>query len=205
MASTFSIHFDGPITRNHKVSVRVLARTYEHMQRSIDRAYLTHKYGSVWKHARLKQADYAETDFIAEYPREGGIILDCFKEGAAAILDRLNSAIVSPFEQALNQGEAAHTSIVDQLPVRVQQAHARRGAVPTYQEMLNNPDERIVRAYSDRSIVKEIDQIAALVTPDELHGSTVAFQLYGSRAHPVWEFDAEQAHRFHQIVSRREL
>ena len=38
--ATFSVHFDGPITVEHKVSIRVLAKTYEHMQRAIDRAYV---------------------------------------------------------------------------------------------------------------------------------------------------------------------
>ena len=66
--ATFSIHYDGPITFEHKVTVRVMARTYEHMQRAIDRAYLFNKYGNVWKHARLKAADYEFVDFIAEYP-----------------------------------------------------------------------------------------------------------------------------------------
>lgn len=205
MKSVFSIHFDGPIVTDHKVSIRVMARTYEHMQRSIDRAYLDTKYGSVWKHARLKQDDYAQTEFVAEYPREGGIILDGIKEGAAAIIDRINSAVSAPFERALQGGIQEHESLLDQLPKRRQLAHAKKNQLATYQEMLDQPDAKIVRAYSDRSIVKEIDQIASLIRSEDQGGSYVDLKLYGSLAHPVYTFDAAQAKRFHETVSRREL
>lgn len=205
MNAVFSIHFDGPIVTEHKVSLRVMANTYEHMQRAIDRAYLDTKYGSVWKHARLKQADYEQTEFLAEYPREGGIILDGIKAGAGAIIDRINGAISVPFAKAMQQGVEEHASIMDQLPQRRQFAHARRDQLATYQDMVDHPDARVVRAYSDRSIVKEVDQIASMVKPDELNGSYVEFKLYGSQAHPVYTFDAARAKRFHEIVSRREL
>lgn len=205
MNAVFSIHFDGPLVTEHKVSLRVMAKTYEHMQRAIDRAYLDTKYGRVWKHARLKQEDYEQTEFLAEYPREGGIILDGIKAGAGAIIDRINDAISVPFAKAMQQGVEEHASIVDQLPQRRQFAHARRDQLATYQDMVDHPDARVVRAYSDRSIVKEVDQIASMVKPDELNGSYVELKLYGSHAHPVYTFDAARAQRFHEIVSRREL
>lgn len=205
MSAVFSIHFDGPIVIEHKVSLRVMAKTYEHMQRSIDRAYLDTKYGSVWKHARLKQEDYEHTEFLAEYPREGGIILDGIKAGAEAIIDRINNALTVPFERAVREGIEEHASILEQLPRRRAFAHARREQLATYQDMVDHPDARVVRAYSDRSIVKEIDQIASMVKSDNLYGSVVEFQLKGSRTHPIYEFDAARAIRFHEIVSRREL
>lgn len=205
MTAVFSIHFDGPIVTEHKVSLRVMAKTYEHMQRAIDRAYLDTKYGEVWKHARLRQEDYAHTEFLAEYPREGGIILDGIKAGADAIIDRVNSALSGPFEKALREGVEEHGSILDQLSRRRENAHARRGQFITFDEMLENPDEKVVRAYADRSIVKEIDQITSMVRPDDLNGSYVEFKLHGSRAHPTYTFDSAQAKRFHEVVSRREL
>jgi hypothetical protein len=205
MTAVFSIHFDGPIVTEHKVSLRVMANTYEHMQRAIDRAYLDRKYGSVWKHARLKREDYENTEFLAEYPREGGIILDGIRAGAEAIIDRINTAISIPFERAIQQGVEEHAAIVEQLPQRRQFAHDHKEELRPYQEMLDHPDAKVVRAYSDRSIVKEIDQITAMVKPDELHGSSVELKLYGSHAHPVYAFDAARAKRFHEIVSRREL
>ena len=140
--ATFSIHYDGPITVEHKVTVRVLARTYEHMQRAIDRAYLFNRYGNVWKHARLKATDYEFVDFMAEYPREGGIILDAVKGGqraASELIDRIGNAIAQPFEQALNGQveEAAH--IAQEIVDRREYVDRMRHRTLEFNEMLERP------------------------------------------------------------------
>jgi len=205
MNAVFSIHYDGPIVTAHKVSVRVMAKSYEHMQRAIDRAYLDQKYGQVWKHARLRHEDYGATDFIAEYPREGGIILDGVREGAAAIIDRIDAAISKPFQTALEQGVENHQSMLAELPERKATAHAHKHQLVTYQNMLDHPDPKVVRAYSDRSIVKEIDQITAMIRSKDVAGSHLGLRLVGSHAYPTYEFDAGRARRFHEAVSKRQL
>lgn len=48
IGAVFSVHFDGPITVDHKVSLRVMAKTYEHVQRAIDRAYLLEVRGQIF-------------------------------------------------------------------------------------------------------------------------------------------------------------
>lgn len=205
MHSLFSIHLDGPIVLNHRVSLRVMAKTYDHMQRAIDRAYLDIKYGNVWKHARLKREDYQQTEFIAEYPREGGIVIDGIKAGASKIIDRINNAICEPFDKALNFGIKEHASIIDQLQKQRIKTQSSPGDLRTYQDMLENPNQKIIRAYSDRSIVKEIDQIVSIIKPEENCGSSVEIKLYGSTAHPTYTFDTNMAKRFHEVVSQREL
>lgn len=204
MNGVFSIHYDGPIVTDHKLSVRVMARTYEHMQRAIDRAYLDQKYGQVWKHARLKADDYAATDFIAEYPREGGIILDGVRAGAAAIIDRINAAVIKPFEQALEHGVGEHALMLTELEERRSLAEAHPEKVVPYQTVADQPDPKVERAYSDRSIVKEIDQITTMIRSAGMAGSHVELQFIGTGA-STYSFDSDQARRFHFIVSRRQL
>ncbi len=206
--ATFSIHYDGPITVEHKVTVRVLARTYEHMQRAIDRAYLFNKYGNVWKHARLKASDYEFVDFIAEYPQEGGIILDAIKDGqraAAQLIDRIGNAIVQPFEQALNGEieEAAH--IAEEISERRDYVERMGHRTLTFNDMLENPPADWANRYSDRSILKEIDQITFPLSSKRLDGSTVELSFQGTHLHPVYQFNGRIARNFHSIVSRREL
>lgn len=206
--ATFSVHYDGPIAVEHKVTVRVMARTYEHMQRAIDRAYLFNKYGNVWKHARLKAGDYEFVDFIAEYPQEGGIILDAIKAGqqaASELIDRIGNAIARPFEQALNDQieEAAH--IAQEIADRRDYVGRMQHRTLTFSEMLERPPEEWANKYSDRSILKEIDQITFPLSSNRLDGSTVEFTFHGTRLHPVYQFDARTARNFHAIVSRREL
>lgn len=206
--ATFSIHYDGPITVEHKVSVRVMARTYEHMQRAIDRAYLINKYGNVWKHARLKASDYQFVDFMAEYPQEGGIILDAVKNGQQAtseLIDRIGNAIAQPFEKAFNNQVEEATHIAKEIADRRDYVERMQHRTLKFNDMLERPPVEWADLYSNRSILKEIDQITFPLSSQQIEGSTVEFSFLGTRVHPVYQFDARIARNFHSIVSRREL
>lgn len=203
--ATFSVHFDGPITVEHKVSVRVLANTYAHMQRAIDRAFLIQTYGDVWKHARLKADQYPETEFLADYPREGGIILDAVRAHAGPLIDRIAGAIRPVFEQSLQQGLEQHANLEAQMAERRAFVDGMRENTPTYELVAAEPPPNWASAYSNRSVVKEVDQLVAQVTPARLEGSTVEISLYGEQAHLPFEFNAQIARKFHQIASQREL
>ena len=210
--ATFSVHFDGPITVEHRVTIRVLARTYEHMQRAIDRAYLIEKHGDVWKHARLKASEYRETDFIAAYPREGGIILDAVRDGAGAVrdsagavLDRVAAAIRPVFESATQEAVAQHASMDAQLNQRRNFVNRMGENTQSYAAVVADPPANWANAYSNRSVIKEIDQLVGQVTPRQLEGSSVAIALHGDHTHLPFEFTALTARRFHMIASEREL
>lgn len=203
--ATFGIHFDGPITIEHKVSIRVLSRTYEHMQRAIDRAYLIENYGQVWKHARLTNEQYKETEFIAEYPQEGGIILDAFKEGADAIVDRIAAAIHPVFVEATNRAVVQSNSISQQVSARKEYIQRVGARTQSFQDIINNPPPNWAPAYSNRSVIKEVDQLVKQITPAELAGSTVEITINGDTAHLPYLFTAQIARRFHAISSKREL
>lgn len=205
-SAKFSVHFDGLITTDHHLSVRAMARTYEHIQRAIDRAYLIEKYGSVWKHARLKAEDYEYVDFTAEYPREGGIILDAVKDGAGQIIDRIATAMTQPFELAVRGGLDENAALREQLNLRRQYVRdIGHRHVKSLQDLIDDPPQGWAKAYSDRSILKEIDQLTNQITPNNVEGSTVDISLSGVRARAVYGFTPEIADRFHTIVAAREL
>lgn len=204
----FSVHFDGPITTDHKLTVRSMSRTYEHMQRAIDRAYLIEKYGSVWKHARLSGEDYESTSFIAEYPREGGIFLDAVKGGVLSgkIVDRISEAIKAPFERAAKAGLEEAVNIGSQIIQRRNYAsNVGLAQIQSLDDLLEKPPAKWTQAYSNRSILKEVDQLTSQITPDECEGSIVELALYGTTSRLVFKFTPEIATRFHRYVSGREL
>lgn len=201
----FSVHFDGPITTDHKVPVRVLGKTYTHMQCAIDRAFLITEYGEVWKHARLTDEQYAITEFLASYPREGGIILDAIREGADAIIDRIAGAIAPLYENAIQQGFDEHDAISQQYQDRLDYVNGMRRNVETFEELVQEPPAGWATAYSNKSVVKEIDQMVNQISPDRLDGSTIEITLVGSRANLPFEFDADRAKRFHKLTARKEL
>lgn len=200
-----SVHFDGPITVDHKVPIRVLANTYEHLQRAIDRAFLIETFGDVYKHQRLTGKQYAETVFIAEYPREGGIILDAVKKNGGKLVDRLANSIRPIFENALDKGLVAQKDLTGQFLERQAYVIGMKQNTMTYPELLRKPPPVWKDAYSNRAVVKEIDQLVSQITPRALEGSTVDIKLIGEDAHLPFQFDAGTARRFHKIASQKEL
>jgi len=201
----FSVHFDGPITTEHRVTIRVLSKTYEHMQRAIDRAYLINTYGEVWKHARLKNEQYPETEFIAAYPREGGIFLDAVRDGADRIIDRIALAIRPVFENAANRAIDQFEGIESQFNSRQLYTQQIGEDIATYDDLAQNPPSHWATAYSNRAIIKEIDQLVGLITPDRVEGSTVDIRLNGTGPYLPFQFTQETAKRFHTLAARREL
>lgn len=175
------------------------------MQRAIDRSFLIETHGEVWKHARLKKVEYAQTEFLAEYPREGGIHLGAVRQGANAIVDRLANAIRPVFESSLNQGLQEHASIAAQLLQRREFVSGAGETARTFADVASNPPPTWASAYSNRSVVKEIDQIVNQITPSRLDGSSVDISLHGERAHLPFQFTPAIAKRFHRIAANREL
>jgi hypothetical protein len=162
-------------------------------------------YGEVWKHARLTDDQYAETEFIAEYPREGGIILDAVRKGADAILDSIAEAIAPVYTAAIEQGINEHEEIAQQHQERLTYVKAMHRNTATFDQLLEAPPGNWADAYSKRSIIKEIDQLVNQVSPERLEGSTVDLTLIGTRPHLPFQFDGTRAKRFHNLASRREL
>lgn len=203
--ASFRVHFDGPITTDHKLPLRVLSKTYEHMQRAIDRAYLIEQYGDVWKHARLKSFQYAESEFLAEYPREGGIILNAVRVGAGTLLDRVARAVSPVFESATQRAVEQYETMETQLPQRRVFVRRMGDNTKTFEQVAEDPPAYWASAYSNRSVVKEIDQLVWQVTPEQLEGSTVEITLHGDQAHLPFAFTSTTARRFHTLAAHREL
>lgn len=203
--ATFNVHFDGAITFEHKVSVRVLSNTYEHMQRAIDRAYLIEVHGQVWKHQRLTAEQYQDTDFLALYPEEGGIHLAAFREGAERVVDRIYAAIRPVFEEATQEAITVHASMSQQLGERRQYVQQMGPNTQSFEDVQAHPPVDWATNYSNRSIVKEIDQLVSQVAPDRVAGSTIDITLHGQQTHLPLQFNAEIARRFRKVASQREL
>jgi len=203
--ATVSVHFDGAIAIDHKLSLRVMARTYQHMQRALDRAYLILEHGEVWKHARLKDEEYEETEFIAEYPREGGVILDAIRAGGEAIVTRVYAAVRPVFEQAAQHGLNEAQTLAAQLAARRDYVDHMRRDTQTFASITEDPPDDWAERYSDRSVVKEVDQLIQQITLERYAGSTVEIALAGRDWFPPFAFDGAAAQRFHKAAAHREL
>lgn len=205
MTASFSVHFDGDITINHLLPLRVLGKTYSSMQSALDRAYLTNKYGNISKFAKLKSEEYIETAFIASYPREGGIWLDSAKENAEAIVDRINQTISPLFEKARERGIENTASLSNQIITETDRVREISRRIPHFLDWSLESREEWAFLYSNRSIAKEIDQLVSQITIKNLQTSIVEIQLFGNRTYPLYSFNKSLAKSYHKIVSKREL
>lgn len=205
MSASFSVHFDGDITINHMLPVRVLGKTYSSMQSAIDRAYLINKYGKITKYAKLKSEEYIDTAFIASYPREGGIWLDSAKEAADSIIDSINSTLAPLFEKARTSGKEQIISLSEQIINETDRSRQLAQRIPHFDQWSLESRDEWAHLYSNRSIAKEIDQLVSQITIKNLLNSVVEIQLYGSQSYPIYTFNKSLAKSFHRVVSKREL
>lgn len=200
------IHFDGDIAENHQVSMRTLGRTIFHLQNALDRAYIENKYGSIWKHARMRGLDYEETRFLVQEPAEGGYVLDFLaaNEVTKRIVDRLATALGPALEQAMQDGEDTAQSLAQQVATKKMQVDKQIVDPQSFDTLTNNPSQRIIRSYGDRSITKEIDQILSIIRSRHAGESTFELSTKGSKTH-TFPFDRRTSENFHRVVSKKSL
>lgn len=206
MKSIISIHFDGPIAADHAVQLRTFSKTLGHVQTAIDRAYLDLKYGKIWKNAKLKDEDYEHTDFLVQQTREGGFIADLLGDKETSkVVTRIYDAVAPAYEQAQQVALPEQPRLIDLAEER--RKHFKSGAQEAmpYSELLDGNDPRQTRAYGDRSIVKEFDQIASAIRARDGDGSVVEIDLYAGSAFPKLVFDSSTSAKFHSVVSSRAL
>lgn len=206
MKNLISIHFDGPIAANHAVHLRTFSKTLGHIQTAIDRAHLDIKYGNIYKNARLKEEDYPKTDFLLQQTREGGFIADLLGDkDSGDVVRRIHNAVLPAYEQSKAVVVSDQPKLVDLATER--QKHYKSGAQEPvlFAELIDNPGPAQTRAYGDRSIVKEFDQIASAIRARDGDGSVVEVDLYAGNALPKLVFDANTSKNFHNVVSVRTL
>lgn len=202
-----SIHFDGPITKDHSIQLRTFSKTLSHVQTAIDRAYLDVKYGNIWKNARLHEEDYAPTEFMMDQTREGGFIADLLGSASSSgnIVKRIQTAVEPAYTQAQSAVPAPDEKLIDQAEHRRKLYVAKAQKATAYQEFFDNPDPKQTRAYGDRSIVKEFDQVASAIRARDGDGSYVEIELHADNRSANFVFDDRTSAAFHNVVSTRAL
>lgn len=197
------IHYEGDISEDHQIPMRVLGLSLIHIQKALDRAYLDLKYSQgVWKHARMSQDDYLQTEFLVEQPKKGGYILDFFsrQKQSPKIADRVSRAI----SQAIGQAEEQHASLPNQLKGRKRQVKNKIIKPRQFDDVVSNPSKEVKRKYGDRSIAKEIDQILSILRAEYSGDSSLGLNITGSSTQ-TFSFDKIKSNRFHKVVAGRQL
>ncbi|WP_020590287.1 hypothetical protein [Desulfobacter curvatus] len=200
--SKIRIHYDGDITDNHQIPMRVLGQTFLYIQKAVDRAYLDLKYKGVWKYARMSKDDYDVTKYLVQAPKEGGYIVNFFSRNKKSpeIADRVSNAI----DQAVNQADEYKDSLNNQVEDRKRQVRNKIIRPRQFQDVVDQPTQEIKRKYGDRSIAKEIDQVLSIIRAEYSGDSSLELSLTGSSTQ-TFNFDKPKSERFHKAVAGRQV
>jgi hypothetical protein len=197
-----SLHFQGDIVNDHKLSARTLGKTLSHMQNAFDRAFLDLKHGNLWKWARMSSDDFPSADFLAFYPEQGGFIQKLVSDIGKQIVDRIDSALKPAVERVMYRGEELGKTIASEVEDRKIKLSQGILKPKGYQEV--ELDKKIIRSYADRAINREIDQILSIFRSESSGLSTLSIRTIGSST-SNYQFNKSDSELFHSIVSKREL
>jgi hypothetical protein len=208
MSSSIIIHFSGGIAENHTISMRTLGRSLQHLQSAVDRAYIDHKHGNVWKYAKMSGADYEEALFETGVAEEGGYILDFLskKPTGKIIVNRISSVLQPAIEKAMKGGLEEASGLAEQIETKKALISEQIVNPITYTALVENPPPELSsQRYVNRSIVKEIDQIAAIIRSKRTSGdSTIELKLTGDSTH-TFNLNKQVSVNFHEIVSEKKV
>ncbi|WP_052738523.1 hypothetical protein [Robbsia andropogonis] len=144
---------------------------------------------------------------MLDQTRDGGFIADLIGSNPAsdAIIKRIDTAVEPAYALANTVLPPDDEKLKDQAELR-RKAFIAGAQQPTpYADFVQNPDVKQTRAYGDRSIVKEFDQIASAIRARDNDGSYVEIDLFSKNKSAKYTFDDKIARAFHNIVSARSL
>jgi len=206
MSATIQLTLDGSLVRErHQVSLRVLGRSMVSIQAAVDRAYLDVRYGNVWKHARLPIAFYDAADFLVGDPEEGSYVIEFLSAQGAAIVKRLREAISDPYRRAVDGGEQEIFAINRQIEARKNQIENEILIPQSFQDFLETPDQLATRAYGDKSINKNIDQMLSPVRKDDEAILKLALKPSYHERTETFVFTKREAMAFKKVIGQRQL
>lgn len=206
--STISIYFDGPITEEHAVQLRIFGKTLMNIQSAIDRAYLDIRTkGKIYKNARISRDDYEHTNFLMNQSRPGSFAADLLShsEESGNIVKRINSAVSPAYEEAQTYVPKDEDNLVTQAKNRA--AHYSNNAqIPeAYDDAINGSLSDLRNSYGNRSIAKEFGEISTMIAARENDGSYIKISLYTENFSTIFTFDHQTSESFKKIVSKKEL
>jgi hypothetical protein len=208
MSGDFAVqlHFDGDIAKDHLVSMRTLGKTLSHLQNAVDRACLEIHYGALWKHTKMPQRLWPEAELLIGPSTEGGYILDFLSKNKTtkATLERVNAALKTAVHKMTDEGVQRTETLAQEAIQRKEQIRSHLIAPSTFEHLLHTSDPKIVRTYGDRAIVREVDQVLAIIRSSAAGESS--FELTLATKEPMrYSFTKEEAVKFHETVSRRQI
>jgi len=177
------------------------------VDQAVNRSYLdiTRSHG-VFKHARMTSKDFESSIFLVGDAREGGYILDFLSNTSLAseITKRIADALNPAFEKAKEEGLTRMENLDSDIDVQKSKLVKNLILPKIFDKELLYPDPKIVRQYGDKSILKEIDQILAIIRKEELGENyfSLSLDVDGKKE---YSFNRDKSNNFHSIITKKSI
>jgi len=205
MSAIIQLTFDGSMVRNqHQVALRDLAQVMVGIQSAADRACLDVLHGNVWKHQKLRRAQYEMVEFIVGQPLEGSYIIDFASAAAGRIVDRMKRALQDPYAQAREEGDQQIYTIGHQIAGKKDAARDPEKLIK-YNDLEDARNPLVTRTYGDRSINKEFGQMLNPLAREPDGFLRLVLKPFEDENSYTYEFDNITAKKFKRIISSRQL
>lgn len=202
LSNQITITFDGTLAPNHTVSLRTLAYTLPHIQRSIDKIVYFERNGEVRKFTSLPKELYDLADIYMSELEEGSLRIPFLSDLVAKVPELLNSFLAEPYEKSSRE-VVSHSKILQS------DLEACKGLIfHDNVEKLTQADLIAVEggrklAYARTAVLRDLNQALGLVrtTP----GALLKLGVDSPQGYGEYVFDEMRASRFSKVVATKRL
>lgn len=202
LSNQITLTFDGTLAPNHTVSLRTLAYTLPHIQRSIDKIVYFERKGEVRKFTSLPKELYGLADIYMSELEEGSLRIPFLSDLVAKVPELLNSFLAEPYEKSSRE-VISHSKILQS------DLEACKGLVfHDNVEKLTQEDLIAVEggrklAYARTAVLRDLNQALGLVrtTP----GALLKLGVDSPKGYGEYIFDEMRASRFSKVVATKRL
>ena len=202
LRNQITLTFDGTLAPNHSVSLRTLAYTLPHIQRSIDKiVYFEHK-GEIRKYTSLPRELQGYADIYVNELEEGSLRIPFVSDLAAKVPELFNSFMAEPYEKSAKE-VVSHSKILQSDLEACKGLVIHNNVDPITQEDLIAVEGDRKLAYARTAVLKDINNALALVrtTP----GALLKIDVDSHKGYSSYLFDEMRAARFSKVVATKRL
>lgn len=202
LKNQITLTFDGALVLGHTVSMRTLAYTLPHIQRSIDKVVYFERNGEVRKFTSLPKELYGFADIYLIDVERGSLKIPFVSELIEKVPSLFNAFMGSPYEESAKE-VLSHSKIL-QADLEACKGMVFNGGVEELtQEDLIAVEGGRKRAYAQTAVLKDMNQALSLVraTP----GAILKLNIDSYDGSQEYVFDELRAARFGKVVATKRL
>ncbi len=156
----------------------------------------------------MTSKDYENSVFLVGDARDGGYILDFLSNVPMAkdITKRISDALSPAFEKAKDDGISRMEDLGTEIDIQKGKVLQNVITPRLFNKELLYPDPKVIRQYGDRSILKELDQILAIIRSEEFGENHFSLTLdTDTDNRKEYSFNRKRSNNFHSLITKKSI